>query len=112
MRAYAAFSLGLLGDPGGWEALATLAGDDNGEVRWHATVALGDLGDEQGVEALIARTEDDIPFVRAHAAIALSEIGSPKGLDAVERLAASDPAERVKKIAGKALSALRDKLAQ
>ncbi len=112
VRAYAALSLGLLGEPGGLEALATLAEDANGEVRWHATVALGDLGDEQGVEALIARTEDDIAFVRAHAAIGLSEIGSPEGLDAVERLAASDPVERVKKIAGKALSALGEKLAQ
>ena len=93
------------------EALATLAGDDNGEVRWHATVALGDVSHEQDVETLIDRTEDEIPFVRAHAAIALSEIGSPKGLEAVERLAASDPVERVKKIAGKALRALRDKIA-
>ena len=93
------------------EALTTLADDANGEVRWHATVALGDLSDQQGVETLIACTEDEIPFVRAHAAIALSEIGSPKGLDAVERLAASDPVERVKKIAGKALRALRDQIA-
>ena len=63
------------------------------------------------METLIACSEDEIPFVRTHAAIALSEIGSPKGLEAVEWLAASDPVERVKKIAGKALRALRDQIA-
>jgi len=110
--AYVALALGLLGEPRGLEALTALAGHSNGEVRWHATVALGDLSDEQGVEALIARTEDEISFVRAHAAIALSEVGSPNGLEAVERLATSDPVDRVRNIAGNALKALREGLVQ
>ena len=106
VRAFAALSLGQLGDAGGVPALERLANDDDPVVRWHAAVALGDIGDRAGVEPLAKLVEDNIPFVRAHTAIALAQIGQAAGLPYLERLA-EDSAPRVAAISGKALESLK-----
>lgn len=104
VRSFVALALGVLGASDGVEPLVRLAEDSDAQVRWHATVALGDLRDERATDALMARITDEVPFVRAHAAIGLTQTGSPAGLEAVRKLAESDPVERVRMIAGRALA--------
>lgn len=111
VRAFAALALGILGEPGGADALVASTEDEDPEVRWHATVALGDLCEERALEALVERARDEVAFVRAHAVIALTELGSPEGLEVARRVAAADEVERVRMIAGRALAAIGEEVA-
>lgn len=108
VRSFAALALGLLGAAKGLDPLVRLAEDPEAQVRWHATVALGDLRDERATDALMGRTADEVPFVRAHAAIGLTEADNTAGREAARQLAESDPVERVRTIAARALAATEE----
>ncbi len=107
VRDFVAMALGKVGHPSGIPILATLAGDEDGIVRWHAAVALGDIGSESAIPYLAKLLDDPIPFNRAHAGIALVEIGHQDGLSLLEKLT-KDEVPRVPQVAVRAFDSLRN----
>ena len=113
LRGNAAFVLGRLGDPRGFETIAEILADRSprspgqgvGVVKWnvqaqistdryYAAHLLGDLKDPRGVDVLISLLNDeDVEYIVPWA---LAEIGDRRAIaPLIDRLAHGDPSARV-----------------
>lgn len=101
------FILGALGKIGDAQALEPLARalreDPEGDVRASAAYGLGELGDAAAVDPLVAALGDDYKWVRFEACSALRKLKARGASSALERVAAGDEDEQVRKAAAKAL---------
>lgn len=78
-RAYAAYTLGRIGDAEAVDALLSVLNDP--DVRLSAISALGRIGDVRAVEPLISALKVNNPRVRKRAANALGEIGDERAIE-------------------------------
>lgn len=101
------FILGALGKIGDSRALEpvvqALEGEPEGDVRASAAYGLGELGDAAAVDPLVAALGDDYKWVRFEACGALRKLKARSARSALERVAAGDEDEQVRKAAAKAL---------
>ncbi len=99
------FILGALGKIGDGRALEpmvrALREEPDGDVRASAAYGLGELGD--AADALAAALGDDYKWVRFEACGALRKLKARGARAALERVAAGDDDEQVRKAAAKAL---------
>jgi len=104
------FILGALGQIGDKQALepmvAALTQEAEGDVRASAAYGLGELGDGAATDALVAALNDDYNWVRFEACGALRKLKAVGARAALERVAAGDGDEQVRKAAAKALEEL------
>jgi len=118
VRCETALALGDLGGGVAVTELARLATAPDAGARLIAVDALGKIGGPRAVEALMAAAGEVNETVRAEAARALGQLavaeknGETLEMAAVETLlldvSAGDPSEYVRKVAGEALTALRE----
>lgn len=101
------FILGALGKIGDGRALEpmvrALQEEPDGDVRASAAYGLGELGDAAAVDALTAALRDDHKWVRFETCGALRKLKARGARSALERVAADDDDEQVRKAAAKAL---------
>jgi HEAT repeat protein len=101
------FVLGALGKIGDGRALEpmvrALREEPDGDVRASAAYGLGELGDAAAADALAAALSDDYKWVRFEACGALRKLKARGARAALERVAAGDDDEQVRKAAAKAL---------
>lgn len=76
VRYWGAYLAGRALDPRAFELLATLAWDDDANVRANAAEAMGGVRASDGVKLLERLSHDDVWYVRAHAARALADGGA------------------------------------
>lgn len=98
------------------DALQTLLGDHDAEVRASAAAALGDIAAPASCEVLAAKLDDDAESVRLEAALSLARLGDERGtrvllahlddrdqaLAVAERLFAQPPSEAKAQLAERA----------
>lgn len=101
------FVLGALGKIGDSRALEpmvrALREEPEGDVRASAAYGLGELGDAAATDALVAVLSDDHKWARFEACGALRKLKARGARAALERVAAGDDDEQVRKAAAKAL---------
>jgi HEAT repeat protein len=101
------FILGALGKIGNGRALEpmvqALQEAAEGDVRASAAYGLGELGDAAAADALVAALGDDYKWVRFESCGALRKLKARGARPALERVAAADEDEQVRKAAAKAL---------
>lgn len=108
LRAVAARSLAVLGQPDVVSALIPLLADESAEVRWTAAEVLGALGDPLALDAIAESLTDPDSRVRAAAAGALAYLPAEKIRPSLERLQRADDSAKVRAAAGYALDRLRN----
>jgi hypothetical protein len=97
-------ALGKIGDAAALEPMVqALSNEPEGDVRASAAYGLGELGDAGAVEPLTAALRDDYSWVRFEACGALRKLKARSARSALERVAANDDDEQVRKAATKAL---------
>jgi HEAT repeat protein len=103
VRAYAARTLGKLGDPKAVDTLHEALDDPREEVRFAAVSALGKIGTEDAIESLIYAMENyEIGEIRFNAAKLLNELGAEAARSAfIEALGSED--SEMREIAARAL---------
>ena len=100
-------SLGKIGDTSALEPMVrALSNEPEGDVRASAAYGLGELGDAGAVEPLTAALGDDYNWVRFETCGALRKLKARSARSALERVAANDEDEQVRKAATKALEAM------
>ena len=101
------FILGALGKIGDNRALEpmvqALQEAAEGDVRASAAYGLGELGEAAATDALVAALGDDYKWVRFETCGALRKLKARGARPALERVAAADEDEQVRKAAAKAL---------
>jgi len=100
-------ALGKIGDSCALEPMVQALEDDTeGDVRASAAYGLGELGDAAAVDPLVAALADDYKWVRFETCGALRKLKARSARSALERVAAGDEDEQVRKAAAKALEEL------
>jgi HEAT repeat protein len=106
VRRFILGALGKIGDTRALEPMArALKEEPEADVRASAAYGLGELGDAAATDALVAALNDDYNWVRFEACGALRKMKAHSAR-ALERVAAADDDEQVRKAAEKALEAL------
>jgi HEAT repeat protein len=104
VKRYILGALGKIGDARAFEPLTrALREESEGDVRASAAYGLGELGDAAAVDPLVAALGDDNKWVRFEACHALRRLKARGARPALERVAAGDEDEQVRKAAAKAL---------
>ena len=94
--------MGVAGDAGALEALASALSHEDSGVRYWAAVALGDMGDRAAgaKSALEARLKDEAPEVRVWAGYALARQGhAAEGVPVLIRIARTNRNPELRKTA-------------
>lgn len=97
-------ALGKIGDSRALEPMVQALGKEaEGDVRASAAYGLGELGDAAAIDPLVAALADDYKWVRFETCGALRKLKARSARSALERVAAGDEDEQVRKAAAKAL---------
>jgi HEAT repeat protein len=105
MRAVAAMGLGVIDAPEAQSRLTALVtSDDSLEVRSYAGLAMASHKVPGAYDTLVGQLEAEDPGSRALAATNLGLLGDARAVDPIRRLAESDPDQRVRDAAEKALA--------
>lgn len=106
IRAEAARSVGLRGDPSGFAWLRPALRDRDPEVRWEAVRSVGLIKAQDRLPALLQALGDPVPRVALEAIRALEKLDDPRAIPLLERLSKSGD-EELQEAAAAALAQLR-----
>lgn len=103
-RTKALYALGVWGDPSVVPSMTRLLPQLDERGRMSALSALGQLGTPEAVAAIVEHVNEPSPQVRKIAVQALRRVATPEARQKLRDVAATDPVDWVRDLAGRPIS--------